>query len=93
MSTNGVLSVKYATLSVTLVLVGLWNRDLRENYLRAHLTYKMLKGSSVTHETDHKLRGQGIILPHFLIIFLQKKIREWKYKDRFEDNIKIGLNK
>ena len=58
MSTNGVLSVKYVTLPVALVLVCLWNTELREKLSEGTL---MSQGSSVTDETGHGLKGQGSI--------------------------------
>lgn len=52
----------------------------------------MPQGSSVAHETGHGLKGQGTILTSCWL-FLYQKIKGWKHKNRFEDNIKIGLYK
>jgi len=48
------------------------------------------QGSSVTHETGHGLNGQVSIRPS-CCLFPYQKIKGWKYKNRFEDNIKIVL--
>lgn len=91
MSTNAALSVKYVTLSVALMLVCLfvcgtqnWEKIIRGPW--------MPQGSSVTHQTGHGLKDQSSILPSCWL-FPYKKMKGWKYKNRLEDNIKIGLYK
>ena len=66
MSTNGVLSVKYVTLSVALMLVCLWDTQLRENYLRALNAAGQFSNSRNRSRTE----GPGLDTPFLLVISL-----------------------